>query len=399
MSDLEKDLTEIAPPKPKKTLTKKQKAKTSAKEALDRTREKVARLEQSLRSAKEHHQNVKEKILTVNKALDGSETKLLTEDIINDVPKNIQEHIKDQEVIFKPNDGPQRDFLAASEREVFYGGARGGGKSYAMLVDPLRYCHRQHHRALLLRRTMPELRDLINHSQRLYSRAFPGAKWREQEKEWRFPSGSKIEFGYAENMTDVLRYQGQSYTWIGIDELPQYPTPDIYNFLRSSLRSVDPELPVFMRATGNPGNVGSQWVREMFVNPSEPNKAFFVSIDTPNGVRKITRRFIPAKLQDNPYLMQTDDYYIMLASLPEIQRKQFLDGDWDAFEDSAFPEFNKTKHVVEPFDIPKGWYKFRAADWGYSSPACVLWFAVDYDNNLWPYLRPTILLPIYHSHR
>ncbi len=358
MSDLEKDLIEIAPPKPKKTLTKKQKAKTSAKEALDRTREKVARLEQSLRSAKEHHQNVKEKILTVNKALDGSETKLLTEDIINDVPKNIQEHIKDQEVIFKPNDGPQRDFLAASEREVFYGGARGGGKSYAMLVDPLRYCHRQHHRALLLRRTMPELRDLINHSQRLYSRAFPGAKWREQEKEWRFPSGSKIEFGYAENMTDVLRYQGQSYTWIGIDELPQYPTPDIYNFLRSSLRSVDPELPVFMRATGNPGNVGSQWVREMFVNPSEPNKAFFVSIDTPNGVRKITRRFIPAKLQDNPYLMQTDDYYIMLASLPEIQRKQFLDGDWDAFEDSAFPEFNKTKHVVEPFDIPKGWYKW-----------------------------------------
>ena len=385
MSDLEKDSTEIAPPKPKKILTKKQKAKTSAKEALDRTREKVARLEQSLRSAKEHHQNVKEKILTVNKALDGSETKLLTEDIINDVPKNIQEHIKDQEVIFKPNDGPQRDFLAASEREVFYGGARGGGKSYAMLVDPLRYCHRQHHRALLLRRTMPELRDLINHSQRLYSRAFPGAKWREQEKEWRFPSGSKIEFGYAENMTDVLRYQGQSYTWIGIDELPQYPTPDIYNFLRSSLRSVDPELPVFMRATGNPGNVGSQWVREMFVNPSEPNKAFFVSIDTPNGVRKITRRFIPAKLQDNPYLMQTDDYYIMLASLPEIQRKQFLDGDWDAFEDSAFPEFNKTKHVVEPFDIPKGWYKFRAADWGYSSPACVLWFAVDYDNNLWVY--------------
>ena len=83
---------------------------------------------------------------------------------------------------------------------------------------------------------MPELRDLIQKSQLLYSKAFPGAKWREQEKEWRFPSGAKIEFGYAENMTDVLRYQGQSYTWIGIDELPQYPSPDIYNFLRSSLK-------------------------------------------------------------------------------------------------------------------------------------------------------------------
>ena len=232
---------------------------------------------------------------------------------------------------------------------------------------------------------MPELRDLIQKSQLLYSKAFPGAKWREQEKEWRFPSGAKIEFGYAENMTDALRYQGQSYTWIGIDELPQYHSPDIYNFLRSSLRSVDKDIPVFMRATGNPGNVGSQWVREMFVEPGEPNKSFDVNINTPNGNRTITRRFIPAKLQDNPYLMQTDDYYIMLASLPEVQRKQFLDGDWDAYEDSAFPEFSKTVHVVEPFDIPKGWYKFRAADWGYSSPACVLWFAVDYDNNLWIY--------------
>ena len=159
---------------------------------------------------------------------------------------------------------------------------------------------------------MPELRDLINHSQRLYSRAYPGAKWREQEKEWRFPSGAKIEFGYAENMTDVLRYQGQSYTWIGIDELPQYPSPDIYNFLRSSLRSVDPSIPVYMRATGNPGNVGSQWVKEMFVDPIDPNTAFNIEISTPTGIKYITRRFIPAKLQDNPYLMQTDDYLSLI---------------------------------------------------------------------------------------
>jgi hypothetical protein len=108
-------------------------------------------------------------------------------------------------------------------------------------------------------------------------------------------------------------------------------------------------------------------------------------VDTPTGKREISRRFIPAKLQDNPYLMQTEDYYIMLASLPEVQRKQFLEGDWDAFEDSSFPEFNKVIHVVEPFDIPKGWYRFRSCDWGYSSPACCLWFAIDWDNNLWIY--------------
>ena len=383
MSDSEKESKEILPPKPKKTV--KAKAKNSVQEILKRSRKKVATAEQSLRSAKRSAEYLKDKYKKVNSALQGKETQIIEKDIIDTVSPNVKEHLKQQNVIFKPNTGPQTEFLASSEREVFYGGARGGGKSYAMLVDPLRYCHKETHRALLLRRTMPELRDLINHSQRLYSKAFPGAKWREQEKEWRFPSGAKIEFGYAENMTDALRYQGQSYTWIGIDELPQYPSPDIYNFLRSSLRSVDPEIPVFMRSTGNPGNIGSQWVREMFVNPAEPNKTFNLEISTPTGTKRITRRFIPAKLQDNPYLMQTDDYYAMLASLPEIQRKQFLDGDWDAFEDSAFPEFNKSIHVVDPFEVPKGWQKFRAADWGYSSPACVLWFAIDYDNNLWIY--------------
>jgi hypothetical protein len=110
-----------------------------------------------------------------------------------------------------------------------------------------------------------------------------------------------------------------------------------------------------------------------------------LEVNTPTGNKIITRRFIPAKLQDNPYLTQTDDYYAMLASLPEVQRKQFLEGDWDAFEDSAFPEFSKATHVVDPFEVPKGWQRFRAADWGYSSPACVLWFAIDYDNNLWIY--------------
>ena len=383
MSDLKDESLEIKPPKPKQKV--RSKAKESTKAILARTRKKVAKAEQSLRSAKQHAEHVKQKLKSVNKALDGKEQQLITQDVIDSASPNVQKHINQQEVVFKPNTGPQTDFLASAEREVFYGGARGGGKSYAMLVDPLRYCDKTHHRALLLRRTMPELRDLITHSQRLYNRAFPGAKWREQEKEWRFPSGAKIEFGYAENMTDALRYQGQSYTWIGIDELPQYPSPDIYNFLRSSLRSVDPEIPVFMRSTGNPGNIGSQWVREMFVNPAEPNKTFNLEISTPTGTKTITRRFIPAKLQDNPYLMQTDDYYAMLASLPEVQRKQFLDGDWDAFEDSAFPEFNKNTHVVDPFEIPKGWQRFRSADWGYSSPACVLWFAIDYDNNLWIY--------------
>jgi len=387
-------MNDIPPPKPKKPQGLKRKkdlqedlkkAKRATRLAIKKQETKVAKAQTKLLLARTSAENKKKSLKEISQALDGTEITLVDEGTLDNTPDNVQELVKNQEVIFQPNDGPQTSFLASAEREVFYGGARGGGKSYAMLVDPLRYCHKANHRALLIRRSMPELRDMITHSQRLYSRAFKGARWREQEKEWRFPSGARIEFGYAENMTDVLRYQGQSYTWIGVDELPQYPTPDVYNFLRSSLRSVDPEIPVYMRATGNPGNIGSQWVKEMFVDPSEPNKAFNVAIDTPTGVKKISRRFIPAKLQDNPYLMQTDDYYIMLASLPEVQRKQFLEGDWSAFENSSFPEFNKTTHVVDPFDIPRGWSRFRSADWGYSSNACCLWFAIDWDNNLWIY--------------
>jgi len=375
-------VNDIPPPKKKKKTIAK--AKRSAKASISDIAKQVQKAKDDYHNAQKKLKNKKEAIKKADDIIEGKQG-LVVEDELDNIPPNVQNAVKEQEVIFEPNSGPQTQFLAASEREVFYGGARGGGKSYAMLIDPLRYCDRQKHRGLLLRRSMPELRDLINHSQQLYPKAFPGAKWREQEKEWRFPSGAKIEFGYAENTTDVLRYQGQSYTWIGVDELPQYPNPDIYNFLRSSLRSVDPEIPVYMRATGNPGNVGSGWVKEMFVDPAVPNTRFDIEIQTPVGTKKITRRFIPAKLQDNPYLMQTEDYYIMLASLPEVQRKQFLDGDWSAYEDAAFPEFNKVNHVVEPFEIPRNWHKFRACDWGYSSPACVLWFAIDFDDNLYIY--------------
>ena len=380
-------MSEIEPPKPKSSTGRKrgslsveEKAKISARQSLKEQKKKIDKTKSELVNARKK----RDAIIKTSNALEGKKSSVLETTDVEQLTPNVKEHVKEN-IIFQPNEGPQTQFLAASEREVFYGGARGGGKSYAMLIDPLRYCHKENHRCLLLRRSMPELRDMINHSQRLYSRAFPGAKWREQEKEWRFPSGARIEFGYAENLTDVLRYQGQSYTWIGIDELPQYPTPEIYNFLRSSLRSVDPEIPVYMRATGNPGNIGSIWVKDMFVDPAEPGKKFDVIIDTVAGQKKITRRFIPAKLQDNPYLMQTDDYLVMLSSLPEVQRKQFLEGDWSAFEDCAFPEFDVVKHISEPFEIPRNWHRFRTCDWGYSSAACCLWIAIDFDNNLWVY--------------
>ena len=295
----------------------------------------------------------------------------------------------ERDVAFRPNPGPQTDFLAANEREVFYGGARGGGKTYSLLIAPLRFVDKPTSRALLIRRSMPELRDVIFQTQQLYPKAVPGAKFKTQENTWHFPSGARIEFGYCENLTDVLRYQGQSYSWIGVDELPQYESPDVWHFLRSSLRSADPSIPLHFRATGNPGNRGSRWVKELFIDPAEPNTRFTQKVEYELDGRtlstEITRKFIPASVWDNPYLTQDSSYIAMLASLPEVKRKQFLYGDWDVVEDGAFSEFNRSTHVVQPFEVPNGWTRIRAADFGFSSPSAILWGAVDYDDNLWIY--------------
>jgi hypothetical protein len=126
----------------------------------------------------------------------------------------------------------------------------------------------------------------------------------------------------------------------------------------------------------------------MFIDPSPAGKAFDATdiesgttLVYPKGHSKegqplFKRRFIPAMLTDNPYLMQTGDYETMLLSLPEHQRKQLLEGNWDIAEGAAFPEFNRQIHVVEPFHIPSNWTKFRACDYGYGSYSAVVWFAV-----------------------
>ena len=169
---------------------------------------------------------------------------VIEEDKLDNLPNPVKELLQEEKerIAFKPNTGPQTQFLAAPEQDVLYGGAAGGGKSYAMLVDPLRFMHIKEHRALLLRKSMPELRELIDKSRELYPKAFQGAKFREVEKIWKFPSGASLEFGYLDRDADVYRYQGQSYTWIGIDELTQYPTEFPLQYLQSRLRTTNLSL-------------------------------------------------------------------------------------------------------------------------------------------------------------
>ena len=360
---IKKDGTpKLKPGRPKNSELSDFKLALQAKKKLTKKSQKVKKLTRSLARVQKELKE-EEKVLTSN-VLTESETKKL--------PDQIQEHLDTtgSHVAFMPNEGPQTDFLAASEKDVLYGGAAGGGKSFAMLIDPLRYCHFSEHRALILRRSMPELRELIDKSRELYPKAFKGAKFKEVEKLWQFPSGAKIEFGFLERDADVYRYQGQAYSWIGFDEITHLPTEFGWNYLASRLRTTNPELPTYLRCTANPGGVGAHWVKKRYIEPHEENKTF-------KGSDGLTRKFIPARLQDNPFLAEDGEYERMLLSLPAVQRKQLLEGNWEINEGAAFAEFDTSIHVIPPFELPTWWERTKGIDYGYASESCCLWGAID----------------------
>jgi len=326
---------------------------------LEKDRVKLHQQREKLRASKE----------TLSKLEKDKGSKVIDTDVLSKVPKSLREEVQDN-VIFKANEGPQTEFLAAPETDVLYGGAAGGGKSYAMLIDPLRYAHRAAHRALILRRSMPELRELIDKSRELYPRAFPGCKYREVEKLWNFPSGAKVEFGFLERDADVYRYQGQAYSWIGFDEITHLPTEFGWNYLASRLRTTDPEITPYMRCTANPGGIGASWVKKRYIDPNPPHESF-------RGDDGLSRKFIPARLDDNPYLATDGRYEQMLKALPDVQRKQLLEGNWDIAEGAAFTEFNNEAHVITPFAIPIGWERVKGIDYGYASESACVWGCVD----------------------
>ena len=310
-------------------------------------------------------------------------------------PEPIDVAAAQREILFEPNPGPQTEFLASTEQEVLYGGSAGGGKSYAMIADPVRYLNNPNAQMLLVRRSTEELRELISVSKQLYPRAIPGIKFMERDKTWVAPSGATLWMLYLDRDDDVMRYQGQAFNWIGFDELTQWSTPYPWNYMRSRLRTTKASgLPLYMRATTNPGGPGHQWVKKTFIDPGTPRKPFWATdpetgetIAWPKGHTRegqplFKRRFIPATLFDNPYLADDGMYEANLLSLPEHQRRQLLEGDWDINEGAAFPEFNRRLHVVEPFDIPHSWPKFRAADYGYGSYSGIVWIAVAPDEQL-----------------
>lgn len=291
----------------------------------------------------------------------------------------------------------QAAFQARMEDEALYGGAAGGGKSDCALVEALRQVSIPHYRGLILRKTYPQLSELIDRSEELYPRAFPGARYNDQKHTWRFPSGAKIYFGSMQHPRDRVSYQGKRYDYIFFDELTHF-TWEEYSYLFSRNRPSGPGTRCYIRASANPGGIGHAWVKERFITPAPPMQTIWdkVKVRFPDGheeARWKSRVFVPSTVFDNQILLNNDpEYLTRLASLPDAEKKALLYGDWDSFTGQVFTEWRNdpehyadrlNTHVIRPFKVPPEWNVWCAMDWGYAKPFSVGWYAVDHDRRLY----------------
>ena len=287
--------------------------------------------------------------------------------------------------------------MARPEYEALYGGAAGGGKSDALVVEALRQVGIPHYKGLIVRKTYPQLAELIDKSLNYYPRAYPKSRYNASAHTWTFPSGAKILFGSMQYTKDRTRYQGQAYDFIGFDELTHF-TWDEYSYLFSRNRPNGPGTRVYIRASANPGGVGHGWVKERFVTAGKPMTTIWEDVTwrDPSGQERRARQsriFVPSLVFDNPALLNNDpDYVRRLASMPEADRNALLYGDWDSFTGQVFTEWRNDPdhyadrlhtHVITPFRVPDGWTIWRSFDWGYSRPFSVGWYAVDHERRMY----------------
>lgn len=256
----------------------------------------------------------------------------------------------------------QKEFFQSTARYTAYGGSRGGGKSWALrrkLV--LMAFNYPGIRILLVRRSFPEIKE--NHLFPLLSELSGAVEYKESSKTFIFPGGSVIILGYCDAERDVLRYQGQEYDVIALDEATQL-TEYQFSTFKACLRGAN-SFPKRMYLTCNPGGVGHSWVKRLFIDCIYKQ-----------GEKAEDYRFIPARVYDNSALLKSDPEYVdALKSLPGALRKAWLDGDWNVFEGQFFPEFSRDMHITEPYSIPRGHTRFAALDYGFDMLA-VLWIAV-----------------------
>ncbi len=262
----------------------------------------------------------------------------------------------------------QKDFFASRAKYTAYGGARGGGKSWALRRKLVAMCLRYGGlHCLLIRRSLSELKT--NHVIPFLREYGSIASFSAGDMCLRFKNGSRIDLGYCASDTDVLRYQGQEYDVIAIDEATQL-SEYRFSIFKACLRGAN-DFPHRMYLTCNPGGIGHSWVKRLFIDKK------YRFGETPSDYA-----FIPALVYDNRALIERDPEYIRsLESLPPKMRDAWLYGRWDIFEGQFFPEFDPASHVVSPSSIRGNMTYFAAMDYGFDMLA-VLLFGVDTEGNV-----------------
>lgn len=271
--------------------------------------------------------------------------------------------------VWQPQEGPQSAFVTCPTYEVFFGGARGGGKTDAVLGEWAIHADEYGPDAigLMVRRTRVELLETIERARRIYTPL--GASFTTTPARVIMPNGARLSFAYLERDSDAEAYQGHSYTRVYVEEAGNFPAAAPILKLHATLRS-GAGVPVGMRLTGNPGGPGHQWVRARYIDPAP--MGWHTITDEHSGLERI---YIPSRVADNAYLGASYVAQIKASGSPQLV-KAWLEGDWSIIAGAFFPEFSMERHVVAPMALPAHWTRFRACDWGSARPFSVGWYAV-----------------------
>lgn len=293
-----------------------------------------------------------------------------------------------RKLLYPIHAGPQYEFMTSDAEEILYGGAAGGGKSYAIRAILVSYClTHPGATAVLFRRTYKELED--THILRL-KLELPSyiATYKSTSHDFVFANGSTLMMRFCENEEDVRSYDTFEADIMAFDELTAFSEFQ-YTYLLTRCRSTKHWWTGRkVIAATNPGNVGHTWVKRRWIEADDGSVPLpFVKWRAPVNQGGMVRQFIPAKLADNTTLMKYDPSYAnILQGLPEEEKRAKLMGDWNVFSGQFFSRWRSEVHTCPSFDIPRDWTKYISVDWGLAAPHAVYWYArPPMTNSLWIY--------------